>query len=197
MKQDLQIIQGKTFVQVVRWETSPIVYKAITGISKTAPITITVPGHGAVHGWRGAVTAVQGMKQANAAHTPPRDDDYHQITYIDADTVQFNDVNAAEYDTYTSGGYLQYNTPQDISGYTARMSIKNRVGATALDTFTSVGGDIVVDNSAKTITLTISATDTAAYTFRKGVYDLELISAGGVVTQLLYGSVVVTQEVTT
>jgi hypothetical protein len=197
MKQDLQIIQGKTFVQVVRWETTPIVYKAITGISKTAPITITAPGHGAVHGWRGAVTAVQGMKQANAAHTPPWDADYHQITYIDADTVQFNDVNAAEYDAYVSGGYLQYNTPQDLTGYTARMTIKNRAGGTALDTFTSAEGDIVLDNSAKTITLTISATDTAAYTFRNGVYDLELVSAGGVVTQLLYGSAAVTQEVTT
>jgi hypothetical protein len=197
MKQDLQITQGKTFVQLVRWETTPIVYKAITGITKTAPITITVPGHGAVNGWRGAVTAVQGMKQANAAHTPPWDTDYHQITYVDADTIQFNDVNAAEYDTYTSGGYLQYNTPQDLAGYTARMTIKDRVGGTAIDTFTSAGGDIVLDTSAKTITLTISATDTAAYAFRKGVYDLELVSASGVVTQLLYGAVVLTKEVTT
>ncbi|MBK7842063.1 MAG: hypothetical protein IPJ49_31200 [Candidatus Obscuribacter sp.] len=42
----------------------------------------------------------------------------------------------------------------------------------------------MVDDATKTITLTISATDTAALTAKKGVADLELVSSGGVVTKL-------------
>jgi hypothetical protein len=197
MKYDINILQGKTYIHTVRWETTPIVYKQITGITKTAPITITVTGHGAPDGWRAAVTAVQGMTQANAEHTPPWDDDYHQVTVLDANTIQFNDVNAAEFDTYTSGGYLQYNTPQDLAGYTARLTFKTRAGGTVIDSFTSTAGDITIDNTNKTITLTISATDTAAYDFRTGVYDLEMVSPGGVVTLLMYGKVTLTTEVTT
>lgn len=44
-----------------------------------------------------------------------------------------------------------------------------------------------------------AATDTAAYTWRKGVYDLEMVSADAtpVVTLLDSGAVAVEQEVTT
>lgn len=196
MKLDLQILQGKTFVQVVRWETAPIVYKPISAITNGAPVQITAGGHGLPEGWRAAVVS-SGVTQLDAAHSPLWDADYHQVTYVDADNVQFNDVNSSDYDTYSSGGYLQYNTPQDLTGYTARMTIKSRVGGTAIDTFTTVDGDIVIDTSGKTITLTISATATAAYDFRAAVYDMEMVSGAGVVTQLLYGKVTLTQEVTT
>ena len=32
--QDLTIKQGKTFSKVIRWESAPLVYKAITAITK-------------------------------------------------------------------------------------------------------------------------------------------------------------------
>jgi hypothetical protein len=51
-----------------------------------------------------------------------------------------------------------------------------------------------LDDTAKTITITISATVTAAFTFLTGVYELE-ITISGVVTQLLRGSVTVVEEV--
>jgi len=44
--------------------------------------------------------------------------------------------------------------------------------------------DIALDDVTKTITLTIDAVDTAALTVKRGVADLELVSAGGVVTKL-------------
>ena len=50
---DLTLLQGKTFTLVLRWETEPIVRKAITGVSFAlgAP-RITAVGHGAPDGWR-------------------------------------------------------------------------------------------------------------------------------------------------
>jgi hypothetical protein len=55
---------------------------------------------------------------------------------------------------------------------------------------------IALDDTVKTILLTISATDTAALTFLAGVYDLELVSGSGVVTQILKGNITVDTEVT-
>ena len=57
--------------------------------------------------------------------------------------------------------------------------------------------DIAIDTTGKTITLTISATDTAEIAWKRGVYDLEMVSSSGVVTAILTGSVNVTREVTT
>jgi hypothetical protein len=196
-KTDLIIQQGKTFSRLLRWEVPPIVYKAITAITKTAPVRLTVVGHGIPAGWRATVVSAKGMKEINAVNTPPRGKDYHRATVIDVDTVEFNDVNAANYTAYTSGGYLQYNTPVDLTGMTARMTIKDRVGGTELASFTTENGGIDIDTAAYTITLYMAAADTAAFTWRRGVYDLEMVSADGTVTLLLYGDVSVEKEVTT
>jgi len=197
MVYDLVIQQGKTFSQVVRWETSPIIYKAITGITKTAPALVTAVGHGVPDGWRVAIVSVVGMTQINAKNDPPKQSDYHQARVIDANTIELNDINAAGYSAYVSGGYVQYYTPVNLTGYTARMSIKDKVGGTLLLSLTTENGRILIDTVAHTVTLTISAVDTASIAWSKGVYDLEMVSPGGVVSSLLAGAVSVKKEVTT
>lgn len=194
---DLVIQQGKTFNKVLRWESPPIIYKPITAIVQQAPVSITCPSHEIPDGWRVTVVSVRGMTQINAPNNPPKDKDYVKATVVDANTIELNTVNAADYKAYTSGGYVQFNTPTDMNGYTARMSIKDKIGGTVLLSLTTENGRISLDNAAKTITLTITAADTAAITWKKGVYDLELVSTSDVVTKLLSGSVSVEQEVTT
>lgn len=196
-KLDIVILQGKTYNQVIRWEASPIVYKPISAITLAAPAQITATAHGVPAGWRVAIVSVLGMLQINAKNTPPRPSDYHPATVVSANAISLNDVNSAGYSPYTSGGYVQYNTPVDMTGFTARMMIKSSVGGTILETLTTANAKIVLDNTAKTITLFLDAVTTAAYTWTKGVYDLEMVSAGGVVTAILTGSVAVSKEVTT
>ena len=193
---NLVLLQGDTFSRVIRWETPPFVYKPITGITQAAPAVITAIAHSLATGWRVAVVSVQGMREINAENDPPRDSEYRQVTVTDVDHVALNKVNSAEFDPYTSGGYLQFYTPVDLAGYTARMTIKDRVGGTVLHTLVSPT-DIVIDNSAHTITLTISAIITAGWTWVTSTYDLELVSAAGVVTKLYKGSITITKEVTT
>ena len=205
---DLTLLQGKTFTLVLRWETEPIVRKAITGVSFAlgAP-RITAVGHGAPDGWRCTLYGIKGPKQLNAANNPPRAEDYHTATVLDADTVELNEINpydeqGNEWPAYVSGGFLQYNTPMDMTGYTARMDIKNKVGGTVLASTDSGDTpldviDITIDNTAKTITLSIAATDSDDFTWKSGVYDLEMVSSTGAVTALLTGKVFVTKEVTT
>ena len=196
---DLAIPQGRTFSLALRWETAPVIYKAITGIAQTAPVRITVPAHGIPDGWRVAITNVKGMTAINADANKINDRDYHQATVIDANTVEINDINAAGFKPYASGGYIQFGTPVDLTGFKARMAIKNRVGGTVLYTLTTENGGIVIDAAAKLVTLNISAVDTAAMTFTTGVYDLEMVSGAtpAVVTALISGRVTVTREVTT
>lgn len=196
MSTNLIIHQGKTFQRVLRWESLPHIYKAISAISAIAPCRVTSATHGLVNGWRAAVVSVKGMEEINAKNTPPKDADYHKITLIDPNTIDFNDVNAADFTAYQSGGYLQYYTPVPLAGYSARMQIKNKIGGTVLKALVSPT-DIVIDDTAKTITFTMSATDTALFAKGKYVYDFEMVSGTGVVTQLLSGEVTVIPEVTT
>jgi hypothetical protein len=195
---NISIFQGKTFIHVVRWEQPTLTYKAITAITRGAPVQITAPAHGLPSGWRSAVASVQGMEEINAANTPPKRADMHQVIVTDPNTVLMPDVNSADFAPYTSGGYLVFKAPVDLAGYTARMSIKDRVGGTLITPqMTTENGKIVIDNVAKTITLILDAAATASITKTDGVYDLELVSAGGVVTPLMYGDVTIQQEVTT
>lgn len=198
---DLSIQQGKTFTLALRWETEPVIYKAITAIQQAAPVRMTVPGHGIPNGWRVAVTNVKGMTEINAEANKVKDRDYNPVTVIDSNTLEINAINAAGFKTYVSGGYVQCNTPIDLTGYTSRMKIKDKVGGTVLAS-TEAGDSplniltISINTSTKVITLSISATATAAITWKSGVYDLEMVSAGGVVTAILSGKVSVTKEVT-
>ena len=187
-EKEILIQKGKTFSLVVRWETEPIIRKAITGISlATGAPRLTVNAHGAPDGWRGMPYAVEGMKPLN-------DIGYQSMTVIDANTIEFNSVtpvddNGRVWSAYTSGGFLMFYTPQSLFGYTARIDIKDKIGGTVWASSDVADApkdiiDIVVNDAAKTITLSIPATDTAALTAKKGVADLELVSAGGVVTKL-------------
>jgi hypothetical protein len=197
MKRNLSIRQGSTFRFTFRWETAPIVFKPITGILAQAPARVTATGHGLVTGWRAAIVSCDGMTQINAEHDPPRASDYKQVTVIDANTIELGSVNAADFDAYSGGGYLRYNTPSDLAGFTARMKIKSRIGGTTYIELTTVNSRIVVDDAAKTITLLLEAADTEALAFTRGVYDLEMVSPTGVVTTIAEGQVRVTREATT
>ena len=202
--QDITIEQGRTFSLTRMWKTEPIVYKAITAITNTAPVRITAADHGTVDGWRAAVTGVRGMTEINAEPNDIHDRDYHRVTVIDDDTIEFNDLDASTFKTYTSGGFLQYNTPVNLAGYSGRMKIKDRVGGTVLLSTEAEDSPlnvltVTVDNTKKTITLTIPASATDDIAWSRGVYDLEMVSSDvePVVIALLSGKVSVTKEITT
>lgn len=188
----LTIKQGKTFSLVLRWSAEPYITKLITAITRAAPARITAAAHGMPDGWRAAVVSAGGMRQINAENYPPKDGEYRKVTKIDADTITLPHVNSTDYTAYTSGGYLHYLTPVSLASCTARLTIRDKVGGTALISLDSASlGGIALDNTAKTITITLSATVTAALTWTRGVFELEIQNGSGVVTQLLYGTVIV------
>ena len=193
---DIVIQKGKTLSLVLRVEAAPLVYKAITAITKAGPVAITAASHGLTDGWRAAVSSVGGMRQLNSEHFPPQDTDYHKVTKTDANTVGFNDVDSTNYTTYTSGGSLVYPTALSLASCSARMQIRATAAATATLASLVSPTDIVLDDAAKTVTVTITAAVTAAYTFTSGVYDLEFVNAASAVSLLMSGNVTVEAEVT-
>lgn len=85
----------------------------------------------------------------------------------------------------------------NLTGFSARMQIRaNKAATTFIHELTNLNGGIALGGAAGTINLTIPATTTAGFTAKKGVYDLELVSGGGVVTRLVEGAVVFSPEVT-
>ena len=88
-------------------------------------------------------------------------------------------------------------TPYNLTGYTARMHVRTTAATTTtLIELTTANSRITLGGASGTVTLTISATDTAALTPGKYVYDLELVSGGGVVSRIIEGNFVVKAEVT-
>ena len=195
---DLVIEQGRTLEQVVRWETEPFLYAQIQSISNSAPVTIeTVAPHGIPDGWRVAVVGAKGLTSLNSVGNPPKPKDFIRASAKTVTSIEFNAISTALEPTYSGGGALQFYSPASLAGCSARMDIKNKVGGVVLLGLTSLNGKLVLDAVNYRITILLSAAETAALTWKKGVYDLELESPSGVVTAILTGSVTVSQEVTT
>jgi hypothetical protein len=188
-KLNLKVYQGSTFRETLRWESALKVYAPITNISKTAPMVVTAANHGVPVGWRVKINGALGMKEANTS-------DYLVASEVTTTTVTFNSINSLGYTTYTGGGVLEYNEPVDLTGYTARMQIREKVTSeTVLETLTTSNGKILINNTSKTISMILSAATTEAYTWKTGVYSLEM-EKDGVVVPLLYGNVTLEREVT-
>jgi hypothetical protein len=93
--------------------------------------------------------------------------------------------------------YKEAGVAVNLTGYTARMQVRATLeSASTLVELTTANSRIALGGTAGTISLTISATDTAALTSGRGVYDLELVSGSGIVTRLLQGVATISRNVT-
>jgi len=197
-KRDLVITQGSTFSMQVRWEQNELTFKNVTGVTKAAPPVVTATGHGMPDNWRCAFTNIGGMDELNAEDPESVvDSDFYFIDYIDANSFRLKNVDASGYGTYTSGGVLRYYAPVNLSGYTARMHVRQSLTATTtLLELTTENSRISLDSDSYVISLLLTATDTAELDFTSGVYSLEMVSGSGAVTTLLEGKVKLNKEVT-
>ena len=98
---------------------------------------------------------------------------------------------------YVSGGVAEFNLPVNLAGFTARMQIRADIdSSTVISELTTANDGVLIDNTLKTITLNITAVNTAIFTFETAVYSLELISSGGQVTTFCGGIITLVKEVT-
>ena len=194
---NITVKQGATFSLTLKYGQPQFAVKAITGITKSGQAVVTATGHGLTIDWPVWIVGVAGMDQIN--HRPEELKQAcaaYYAYYVDANSLRL-DLDTTRMGTYTSGGEVLYHPPVNLTGYTARMQIRETIeSTTTLHTLTTENGGITLGGAAGTIALTISATDTAAFTFDSAVYDLEVISGAGVVTEVLRGAVYLNDEVT-
>jgi hypothetical protein len=192
-KINYKIYQGSTFQETFRWESETKVYVPISAIAKSAPcvVTTTTP-HNLPIGWRFRVVGAGGMKEINSTG-----EEYHLSTLTPtATTIEINQVNSLAYTTFTSGGVVEFNQPVPLAGYAARMQIRETVdSATIIHEATTQNTQISLDNTTKTIQITLLANVTQNFTFSTAVYSLELYNGNNVIP-FIYGNLTLVQEVT-
>jgi hypothetical protein len=85
----------------------------------------------------------------------------------------------------------------NLTGYTAAMQLRlDYDSATAVLSLSSPSNGIVITGASGLVSITMSATQTAALSADTFLYDLEITSPTSVKTRLIQGVVVVSAEVT-
>jgi hypothetical protein len=191
-KINYKIYQGSTFQETYRWESETKVYVPIQGIQKSAPCQITTQiNHGIPQGWRFRVVGAGGMKEINSAAEA-----YYLATSVTNTTIEINQTNSLAYTAYTSGGVVEYNQPVSLANYSARMQIRESVDSTTvLHEATTQNAQIVVNDTNKTIQVTLLGSVTQNFDFTTGVYSLELYNGNNVIT-FATGNITLIREVT-
>lgn len=133
----LILTEGHSYSTVIRCEGERIVRKPITSITApTGAAYIHAPGHEAKDGWRVAVTNAKGMTKINAdlailadPGDPQHGDQFHIATFMDADHIELNGLNVADYAPHTENtGFLHYHQPRDLTYKTYRLRVRDRKG---------------------------------------------------------------------
>jgi hypothetical protein len=191
-KLDLSINQGETYSKAINWYGGGKVCKTIEGLTPGCPTTITITGHGlpSVSDTPIFIKHVKGATRANTKNDKPA-----LATYIDANSF-YADVDTVQ-QTYTANtGIITYFAPKDLTGYTARMHIREELDDTTTIVELVSPTDISISSNDAKITVSIADTVTANFDFDEAVYDLELIDVSGNVTRLIEGKVELCKEVT-
>ena len=92
--------------------------------------------------------------------------------------------------------YTLDNIPIDLSGYSARLQVREAYYSTEPLISLETGDGITISGSAGIINIQINSTDTSAMIAGTHVYDLEIQSPSGDIDRLIEGNFTVTPEVT-
>lgn len=91
---------------------------------------------------------------------------------------------------------LQNGEPMDLTGYTVRSQVRKAAGdAALLHEFSNAEGNAAADSRG--ITISVAPAESSAWTWKHGVYDVELVSPNATtVVRVAEGRITVSPEVT-
>ncbi|MCH5583104.1 hypothetical protein [Pseudomonas syringae] len=196
---DINIVKGKTFEFMYRYAEHELLYLPITAMPNTAPVRLTITGHGIPDGWPVRIEGVRQPVELNSA-----EDSFYIATSVDANTIELNTVRADQWRTFSAGGLVILNRPFDLTSCAARMQIRDRVDGKVLLNFSSdpfavpvPDGSITVDVELAALVVRLNASKTTDIEWLRAVYDLELITPDGAVYPVTaISKVTVGEEVT-
>lgn len=171
----LQARIGDTTAIPLRLEQDAWTFASISAMSKSAPLAVTAPAHGMPGTWRAAILDAKGMIEINTAWDELEEATLRRVTCPDANTIKFDGVSSLSFGTYVSGGVLAYRSPRDLSAYTAaKMDLKKSVGGTPALSLSLANSRLVIDNTAKSLSIALSAADKATLSSGTYYFDIEL-----------------------
>ena len=177
-----KVVPGTTVSFTYRWGANPFIYLDVS-ISRLTPLRLTATGHGIPDGWSVAIAEFDGISSLQAESWPPGGCDFRPIRAVDANTIEFNTIDAARLSGAAVGdaGVIAYETPVDLSGYTGVMTIDGVASPISA----------VLDNTAKTITVTVPVSTTETFSVGTSMsFSLKMTATvGGAVTQLDFGTI--------
>lgn len=199
-KLKLSVRKGASTDLPLRIETGTMSFAAISAMANSAPLRVTATDHNIPDGWYVAIVDAQGMNELNAADSNDiSDSEFHRITWVDANAVDFDGISSAGFKSYTSGGYLAFYAPMSLTSYTsARMDIKTRVGGDVILALNTTDGTLEIEDATSTVWIRLEDDALDAVAARDYVFDIELVSATAVDAICSAESVLTVQpEVTT
>lgn len=189
----LDIQQGATFSYIFHWYAGGKFMAPIEEIVTGYPTIIKCTAHGLPTNSDTPVilSGIDGCEILNSA-----DLGIEEMAYVDADT--FSVPQSTVGDIWKVGtGEVTYHKPSIITGYTARMQIREKWhSVTFIHELTTENGGITLTEEDASIELTITPADTVNFTFNHAVYDIEMIAPGGEITRIIEGTIINHKEVT-
>ena len=189
----LDMYQGATFSYTFHWYAGGKFMAPIEEIIVGYPTIIKVTAHGLPTNSDTPVilSGIVGCEILNS-----EDLGIEEMAYVDADhfSVPQSTVNKV-WSPVT--GEITYHKPSVITGYTARMQIREKWHSVAfIHELTTENGGITLTVEDASIELAITPVITAGFTFSNAVYDIEMIAPGGEITRIIEGTIMNHKEVT-
>lgn len=109
-----------------------------------------------------------------------------------------HDIEIHQGATFVVGfSYIDPNgVPINLTGWVARMQVRDRIGGRVLADLTTENGSIVIDPLAGRLNVTIARNVTRAMPVLRGIYDVLIASSGDFAIKLIEGEVNVVASVT-
>jgi hypothetical protein len=189
----LDMEQGATFNYTFHWYAGGKFMAPIEDICIGYPTRIKVTAHGlpTISDTPVILSGIGGAEILNS-----HDLGIEEAVYVDVD--HFDIPQSTVKDTWKVGsGECTYHKPSDITGYTARMQIREKWHSpNFIHELTTQNGGIVLTVEDAGIAINILPAVTEGFTFNIAVYDIEMISPVGGVTRIIEGTITLHKEVT-
>lgn len=197
MTTKLKVPRGATFRKGWVWYDGADVIKDITAIDRGFHTEITAPTHGLPStDIPVALLDVGELNTLDASGNPSFATKDRILAHV-LDASKFSvEVDSTEFTAYTTGGYLVYRPPKNITGYTARMQFRATTkAADVLLELTDTSG-ITLGGAEGTIDMVMTDVQTTNFPKNSGVWNIELIAPGpGDVTRFDEGTIELTADV--
>lgn len=126
----VHLVPGTTNRATLRVMQPGWVYRQITDVAPTAPVQLTVPGHGLdTDSWHAWISGVQQMPELN--RQPPTERP-HRVSVVDADTLRIDRISGTGKTPRGTAMELRYMPPVDLTGCDVEMRIFDKAGGSVL-----------------------------------------------------------------